>query len=433
MGEKSIWEEYGITDYHRLKYVGDEVDEILSIILKNVKVGIGLFEVGETIRALYLNEAYFECIGYTVEEYQSKIDNIFSTLLEEDAKGFYECIMEHAPKVEKIYYTIRGYRADGSIGCFQIKGVPLQNRINDNPVYLTVISDISDQLDREEKIRQLQELNTSFLIQEERYKILEATTQALLFEFYPDQDLMIFSYNFPNNKKQKEIAHYSVYQKRFPFVHSSCREEFQQTLANACRKETEGTIEYLSSISGGGYRWMRTYYKSIADANGKIASVMGRIEDIHDAKMEKELLNHKAYTDGLTGLYRKEAAFEKMQEYVDESPESEFYFSVVDLDGFKKINDEYGHQYGDKVLKEMAVSLLKAFGENSIIGRFGGDEFIVLTKNISLPAVEEIFMQQTEKIHFSVGTVRWNLGETIEEVFERADQAMYRSKGERRE
>lgn len=66
-----------INDYHRLRYLGDNVNEILQSVLENIRAGIGLFEVGESIRALYLNDAYFQCIGYSKEDYDKEIYLLF--------------------------------------------------------------------------------------------------------------------------------------------------------------------------------------------------------------------------------------------------------------------------------------------------------------------------------------------------------------------
>lgn len=428
MNKKNTWELYPITDNRRLECMDEEVSEILGTLLHHVRVGVGLFEFGSAIRALYLNEAYFECIGYTQESYGECMNNVLSTIVEDDIQGFLNCIMECAPKKEEILYTLRGYKGDGSVGYFEIVGIPLKHTINDNPVYLAIITNISEQLEKEQRIRELNKANINLLVQEERYKILEATTQALLFEFYPAEDMMIFSYNFTNNKKRKMIPNYSEHQKKYPLVHSSHLEKFQKTLYQASREEKEGTLEYLSSVLGGGYRWVRTYYKSVPGPDGKIASVLGRIIDIHDIKMQQEMLSQKADTDGLTGLYRKEAAVAKMQEYVKESPESAFYFTIFDLDGFKQINDKYGHQYGDRVLQETSEALLSSFGENSIVGRFGGDEFIILNKNMELEEITESLDKIREKIKFCAGTVLWEKEKDFQEVFEEADRKMYQMK-----
>lgn len=423
-----IWEKYDIADYHRLQCLGDNVNDILTIILKNITAGVGVFEVENTVHALYLNEAFFECIGYTKEEYMKTAQDVFSTIVEEDVDGFQSSILENAPQNKEIIHTFRGYRANGMIGWFHIHGVPIENKISHYPVYLTVVTDITDKKEKEDKIEELKEANANLLLQEERYKILEATAQGLLFEFYPDMDKMVFSYNFPDNKKRKEITNYSEYIKTSPLVHSSHIEAFKQALYGACKEETEGNLEYLSAVSGGGYRWHMTHYKSLAGADGKIHSVIGRIEDIHDSKMEKMKLNHKADMDGLTNLYRKEAAFEKMQEYVDESPDGEFYFIILDLDDFKQINDQYGHQYGDEVLKKMAKELANCFAETSILGRFGGDEFVILTRNMPYEEVEKTLNRLKEHTCFCAGIVAWQHGEDIKSVFDKADKAMYHVK-----
>lgn len=427
MKEQEVLSKFDISDYHRLEFLGDDVSDILTVVLKNIDVGVGLFEVGEQIRALYLNEGYFRCVGYEKENYLG-IDNVLQTLYLEDAEGFYHCVMENAPNRKYIYYIVRGYKGNGETGWFEIKGVPIENRINRNPIYLTVITDISDKKEKEMNISELREANRRLVVERERYKILEATAQGLLFEYYPDTDTMVFSYNFPDNKKHKEIPHYNEYVKKNPLVHSSHSETFKMALSNACKREIDAEIEYLSAISGGGYRWHKTYYKSLAGEDGKIVSVIGRICDIHDEKLRREMLNYRAAMDGLTGLYRKEAAFEKMQEYINESPTSEFYFVILDLDDFKAINDQYGHQYGDKVLKQAADMQKRLFGEASIIGRFGGDEFMILTRNI--PSREVIANLETLKKSFQLcaGMVRIHPKETIQQVFDRADQAMYKMK-----
>lgn len=428
MREESMQEFETITDYHRLKYLGNDINEVLSILLKNIKIGVGLFEVGETIRAIYLNEGYFESIGYTVEEYEKYQNNIFEVLFPEDVEGFRNCIKEQVSKHEIIQYTVRGYRKDGTLGIFEIKGVPIENKVSDTPIYLTVISNITDELEKNLRLNELNRINTQLMLQKKRYKILEATAQGLLFEYIPQEDKMVFSYNFPNNKKRKVIENYSQYIKQSPLVHSSHIEKFRKALADACENEIENNLEYLSSVSGGGYRWHLTHYKSLSDENGNIFSVIGRIEDIHEKKMEKEQLNYKADMDGLTNLYRKESAFEKMKEYVHECQNGSFYFIVIDLDDFKQINDQYGHQYGDKVLKHTADELLRLFGETSIIGRFGGDEFVILTKDMPDEEIKRLLELMQKDVKFCAGVTAWKAGEDIKVVFNKADNAMYRIK-----
>ncbi len=428
METDKILESFDISDYHRLQFLGDDISEILNIVLKNMVAGVGLFEVGESIRALYLNDAYYRCVGYSKEAYAGKVKDICSTLLEGYAEGFIECMRENAPKRKDIYYTVKGYREDGSVGWFDIKGVPLDNKVSEKPIYLTVVADISDKKEIEAQAARIKEANDRLLLEEERYKILEGTFQGILFEYWSNEDIMVFSYNFPDNKKRKEISNYREYIKKSPLVHSSHIEMFKKALFDACESENEGTIEYLSLVSGGGYRWHNTYYKSVVDADGKVVSVIGKIKDIHERKMEQEMLNHKADLDELTSLYRKESAFEKMQECIEQAPAGEFYFTILDLDDFKEINDKFGHIYGDKVLKQVADALMQLFGDSSVIGRFGGDEFMLLSRDLGSDEVISNLESMKNQFKFCAGMVTVRTGADIKETFDMADKAMYNVK-----
>ncbi len=121
-----------------------------------------------------------------------------------------------------------------------------------------------------------------------------------------------------------------------------------------------------------------------------------------------------------------------MQEYVNDAPEGEFYFVILDLDDFKQINDQHGHQYGDEVLKQMAATLVQIFGENSILGRFGGDEFVILTKNMTKQEVIESLKQIQGDVKFCAGVVPWENQEDVKDIFDWADHAMYQMKYEQK-
>lgn len=422
------WSAYDITDYRRLEYLGKDAQDMLVMLLENIRAGVALFEVREHIHALYLNAAYFDCVGYSREEYAQRQEDLFSTLLVQDAEAFYSYLVENATLKKHVDYEVRSRRQDGSIGWFSVSATLIDNSVTSNPVYLAVITDVSDAKEKDAQLTKLQRANSELAVQEERYRMLEATAQGILFEYFPIKDKMIFSYNLPNNRKRKEIEHYQQYSKQFPLVHSDHIEMFMNTLKNACAQETEGSLEYLSTVSGGGYRWHITYYKSVKDITGRIVSVVGRIRDIHDTKIEKDRMNYRAERDGLTEVYHKDVAFEKMTEYVKEAPFSKFYFAILDLDDFKRINDQFGHPYGDIVIKDFARLLQSSFAEESIVGRFGGDEFILLTKNIALAEVRRRLEQLQLKIHFCGGVVEWKYGDTMEHVFEKADKAMYEAK-----
>ncbi len=413
---------YDISDYRRLTCVGED---IIKVVLENIALGVGLFEIGEKVRPVYLNQAYYDCVGIKKGQSKDFYHDIFLSIIPEDVEMLKTCIKEHASKKEEIKCTFRGYGTDGNINWFELNAVSIENNENENVLYLTFINNITEKKNYEDSLNELKTINAKLMVQKERYKILEAIAQGLLFEYNPESDKMVFSFNFPDNKKTKEINNYSEYIKTSPLVHSSHIQKFKDALWGACEKETEGNIEYLSLVSGGGYRWHNTHYKSVVDDDGKIISVMGFIKDIHEQVLEKKNLNARAERDGLTDLYRKETVFEKIEEFLKEKIEGQFFFIMIDLDDFKNVNDKYGHQYGDIVLKKVAKDLIGLFGENGILGRFGGDEFVVLTREMSKEDVENNLNKLKETNNFSAGVVQCHPGDSFKDIFDRADHGMY--------
>ncbi len=413
MSERKKWEDYDLWDSRRLVGVTENLQEVLQVLVSNMKTGVGLFELRpEEVKVLYLNQAFFERIGMVKTNYP-EIPNIIK-----------ECVKEGKVLEQKIQIK----KKDKTVSWFAVKVAPVTDPKTECRVALLIMRDITAKIENEQKMKELEKMNEELMIRDVRYRVLAETVQGILFEYFPNKDTMVFNYNLPHNKKEREITGYSSYVKKNPIVHSDHLAMFTQTLLGAVSAEKEGQMEYLSAISGGGYRWHRADYKSVVGADGKVASVMGRITDIHAEVLEREKMNYQAQIDGLTGIYRKETVFEKMQELVKEAPEAEFYFSLIDLDDFKAINDQYGHQYGDKVLKEAADTILGLYAEDSVVGRFGGDEFIALTKNVSQQEVTRKAEELIDKVPCCVGIVPWQKGMEITAVFDWADDNMYEAK-----
>ena len=157
-------------------------------------------------------------------------------------------------------------------------------------------------------------------------------------------------------------------------------------------------------------------------------------------KME---LEEKADTDLLTGLYNKLATERKIKDYMADHPDTPGMMVLLDLDNFKKINDTKGHAFGDEVLRTLGMRLSPLFRSTDIVGRIGGDEFMVFIKGIS--DAEDV-MKQSGKIvkffrDFQVGDyVKYSAtasigvglypkeGTTFEELYKAADKALYISK-----
>ncbi|MEG1886958.1 MAG: EAL domain-containing protein [Oscillospiraceae bacterium] len=146
-----------------------------------------------------------------------------------------------------------------------------------------------------------------------------------------------------------------------------------------------------------------------------------------------------AKTDCLTGIYNRNAA-EKLINDALISGGKENAFLMVDIDDFKNINDSYGHELGDRVLKECAETLCMVFGENAVIARLGGDEFIVFIPDIGdTGSIAEKCMDLTDRINCirvedisfscSVGiAVSPKDGDDFLTLYRNSDKALYTAK-----
>ncbi|HHW38049.1 MAG TPA: GGDEF domain-containing protein [Bacillales bacterium] len=159
---------------------------------------------------------------------------------------------------------------------------------------------------------------------------------------------------------------------------------------------------------------------------------------------EYERWRELAYKDELTGLPNLRKFRESISFQIQKSAQqkSEFALLFIDIDDFKKINDQYGHITGDKFLKECALRLEEALSNNHLIFRKSGDEFIIIVEDVEQIAEvrDDILKQLMKKFHVenhqflvnvSIGMgIYPDHGDSIEALLHFADRAMYENKRE---
>ena len=158
---------------------------------------------------------------------------------------------------------------------------------------------------------------------------------------------------------------------------------------------------------------------------------------------EFETASSKSKHDLLTGLYNKRSFEEEVQKTIDsQKPEDVSVLLIFDFDNFKTINDTYGHAIGDEVLKAFGSVLVRAFRTHDIIGRIGGDEFMVFMPQMSaehLKRPDEISQEILNELaasevgpakHFScsIGIGTDSKGYNFQTLYKLADKALYQSK-----
>lgn len=173
-----------------------------------------------------------------------------------------------------------------------------------------------------------------------------------------------------------------------------------------------------------------------------IVMVINIIGKIRSNEKKKEL-EDKADTDLLTGLSNKLATERKIKEYMGKNPNTQSMMFLFDIDNFKKINDTMGHAFGDEVLRSLGKQIGAIFRASDIVGRVGGDEFMVFLKDISndedimkeAGKVETFFkgFQAGEYVKYkataSIGVAIFpQEGDDFETLYKAADQGLYKAK-----
>ncbi|MEI7640637.1 MAG: GGDEF domain-containing protein [bacterium] len=165
----------------------------------------------------------------------------------------------------------------------------------------------------------------------------------------------------------------------------------------------------------------------------------------HNLAEKTKILTEDADKDALTGLYTKKYIFAELAKQLKKSVHTRQAFAVLmlDVDFFKKINDTYGHLAGDEVLKSLAEILTSRSRTVNTIGRYGGDEFTIISPLAShkssyffaerlREAIEKrdfIYEESILKFTISIGICIWNPKiKTAREMIKLADQALYTAK-----
>jgi diguanylate cyclase (GGDEF)-like protein/PAS domain S-box-containing protein len=198
-----------------------------------------------------------------------------------------------------------------------------------------------------------------------------------------------------------------------------------------------------------GYRvpvWIKVV--PLKDGTGKIVGafqVFNREVEKQAVSTELIELRQKVQTDILTGVRSRGYLESRLDTILLETKILQNLFALlfVDIDHFKTINDEYGHVEGDRVLRMVANTLMENTREADIVGRWGGDEFLVILKS---PGSREMVQSIAEKLRIllensiltskldkvnisvSIGVAFPTVDDSVEVIIERADQLMYQSK-----
>lgn len=154
-------------------------------------------------------------------------------------------------------------------------------------------------------------------------------------------------------------------------------------------------------------------------------------------KEYSEILERLTKTDDLTGLYNRRYLFSLLEKYKENNQSVSVI--LLDIDNFKQINDTFGHEAGDKAIKRFSDCLNEVVRDNGIVGRYAGDEFLVILEKMEgyeinsfierlLNSIQSLTINDHIRISASGGMAVFDGNKTINEVLAHADQLLYHVK-----
>lgn len=219
-----------------------------------------------------------------------------------------------------------------------------------------------------------------------------------------------------------------------------CPEDRQDMVSviRAAKKGQPGSFQGRIRGKNRKYKWYSINLIPIV-SQSKLNRIIFIITDIDSMKSEIIQLKQRVQQDCFTGILSKKYAEEQIKWVLNHQGDKCHVLILFDLDNFKKVNDQYGHRAGDQVILSVAKRLTKVFRKEDIIGRFGGDEFIIFLKNTDVnmdihQSLERLVSESTYicGVTKSAGVAVYPRdGNDYESLFDRADRALYEAKRKR--
>ncbi len=229
-------------------------------------------------------------------------------------------------------------------------------------------------------------------------------------------------------------------------VHPEDRELWGEHQRSARGGDGAEAIDVRLLTRNGETVWVNHVCAPVYDRRGMQVGVRSTNLDITERREAQASAEHLAYYDPLTGLPNRRLIRQRIDELIATAGAGEpFAVMFLDLNRFKNINDSFGHAFGDRLLQKVAKRIERAAGEGVTVGRFGGDEFLLLVPGLGgeaqATALAEQILQAVERplnldwmelfVSGSIGiTLYPEDGRDAEALIRNADIAMYKTKGE---
>lgn len=417
-----------------------QINDDLKLLTNNVPGGIFKCLYDKQLTILYMSEGFLSMFGYTRQDIKERFHYSFwEMIVPEDRELTQKEVQRQMAlgKTKSIEYRV--LHKDGHYVWVLDRGQLIEVDNGECPSFHCIMIDVTQEKKVEEELR----------LSLERYNIIMDQTNDVMFEWNIINHQVRFSKNwknvFDNNVQflgQNQFDD-EVFKKMFHPQDVKKIDSILNEMDNG-KHYIEEEIRLIDTQSQ--YHWWRLRLTVQFDKDEKPLRTIGIIMDIDEEKRRSQYLLHKSQQDALTGIYNKVTTHNLIKDYLLHMDKHEMAaLMIIDIDNFKDINDYQGHLFGDAILSDIARRMKNSFHYTHIIGRIGGDEFVIFFKDIqSIKDIEKNAqkmidqMELLEESHNHQLNISCSIGVAVvpqdgkefTELFQKADRALYQAKNE---
>lgn len=282
----------------------------------------------------------------------------------------------------------------------------------------------------------LHDKNRELAMSEDRFRLASTLSNNVVVEWDMEEQKITYLTGFDQIASEPVLWNFPDCVIELGLVHEDDIEDFIRMHKDIPKAADSICGEFRFLTKGNRFVWCRVEELLLFDEKGKPIRAIGRITNIEKERAEKETLLAKATMDSGTGLYNKDATRLMIEDCIKCDQNYVDALLLVDIDDFKEINDGRGHVAGDKVLLDMAETMKALFRTTDIIGRIGGDEFIIFVRTVPnqtflTEKIDSLCRKMLERddVTISIGVSQYPKdGDDFVSLYHCADLAMYEAK-----
>jgi diguanylate cyclase (GGDEF)-like protein/PAS domain S-box-containing protein len=380
----------------------------------------------EDYKVTKVNASFERMFGWDHQELLHKeVKELMPYNVEEEYKHIKNVLSNGIPISN---YETKRKRKNGEIMDVSVSISPLLNNQKEVTGYSSTYQNISNKKKTEQYLLEV----------EERFRIMSKYSRDLI-KIVDLQGNVIYA--SPSHKKLLRMENEGFHHKSiYLFIHQDDIANVKEMIDEAFIDKKSHFVEYRIQNHKKEWVWMESNITPTVN-NGKVENIIFVERNISDRKERERLLKKMAFVDSLTNIGNRRMLKEKIIELT--SKPSKFVLIIIDCDNFKVVNDEYGHDIGDQLLKTIVTRIKENIREKDLLTRLGGDEFALLLQDIDderemenianniLHSFEEPIQYGAVNIETTIsmgGAMYPNHGHDVRELMKKADKALYQVK-----